>query len=99
MGSRLRSEYSDCPHPCMSRLPVPRVITTEDVIKFIKRVFVSLFTQQLGRYDDDFAPDDSSLQALEGGEGGFMPGFFNTVSSCMYVVLVDMDTLTACVCS
>ena len=35
--------------------------------------------QQLGRYEDDCQPTESSLQALEGG-GDFMQGFFATVS-------------------
>ena len=35
--------------------------------------------QQQGRYDDDYTPAESSLQALEG-EGDFMQGFFATVS-------------------
>jgi hypothetical protein len=34
--------------------------------------------QQQGRYEDDFVPTESSLQALEG-DGDFMMNFFTTV--------------------
>ena len=49
-----------------------------------KKLFFYLFIalshllQQQGRYEDDFVPTESSLQALEG-EGDFMMNFFSMV--------------------
>lgn len=40
---------------------------------------------QQGRYEDDFVPTESSLQALEG-EGDFMQGFFATVDELTKMV-------------
>lgn len=47
--------------------------------------------QQQGRYEDDFQPTESSLQALEG-EGDFMQGFFVTVSTYLYIKFNPWET-------
>ena len=50
-------------------------------------VALSHVLQQQGRYEDDFVPTESSLQALEGED--FMMNFFSTVSMliCMLIKL------------
>ena len=45
-------------------------------------VTISHVLQQQGKYEDDFVPTESLLQALEV-EGDFMMGFFTTVYVCV----------------
>ena len=59
-----------------------RVYTSLSYRKMYVSVTISHVLQQQGKYEDDFVPTESSLQALEV-EGDFMMGFFTTVYVCV----------------